>query len=240
MRQIILFFIRKIKAFFMWFRLDVIFLPFSAFFLNLVYISKLSKWRSQNKNLKFNDFLNLKWSYQSRFDLYKHLIDNENCSSPVNFFEFGVATGTSFKWWLEQNKNPQSKFYGFDTFEGLPEDWGTYKAGEMNANLPQIDDNRHEFLKGLFQDTLFNFIETHRIDNNRIIIHLDADLFSSTLFVLTTLAKYLKPGDLIFFDEFNVPNHEFFAFKVFTESFYVKYELIGAVNNYYQVAFKVK
>ena len=54
------------------------------------------------------------------------------------------------------------------------------------------------------------------------IIHLDADLFSSTIFVLSQLYPYLKKGDIIFFDEFNVANHEFLAFKIFTESFYVK------------------
>jgi O-methyltransferase len=211
-------------------------------FLFMANMLKMTKWiSSQPKQGIFNDFYTFKRDYAKRHQLYDYVLKKENLQDEaINYLEFGVYTGGSFKWWVNANKNSNSKFYGFDTFEGLPENWGTYKAGEMNANLPQIDDNRYEFLKGLFQDTLFKFIETHRIDNNRIIIHLDADLFSSTLFVLTTLAKYLKPGDLIFFDEFNVPNHEFFAFKVFTESFYVKYELIGAVNNYYQVAFKIK
>ena len=51
---------------------------------------------------------------------------------------------------------------------------------------------------------------------------------------------YLKKGDIIFFDEFNVANHEFLAFKIFTESFYVKLRPIGAVNNFYQTAFVVE
>jgi hypothetical protein len=54
------------------------------------------------------------------------------------------------------------------------------------------------------------------------------------------LFPYLKKGDILFFDEFNVPNHEFQALKIFTETFYVSTELIGAVNNYYQVAVMVK
>ena len=137
------------------------------------------------------------------------------------------------------NKNVNSKFYGFDTFEGLPESWGTYAKGDMNANLPGIEDTRIKFVKGLFQNTLFDFIDSHRIGNCKMIIHLDSDLFSSTLFALTTLARFLKKDDIIIFDEFNVPNHEYFAFKVFTESFYVKYELIAAVNNYYQSAFRI-
>jgi hypothetical protein len=74
----------------------------------------------------------------------------------------------------------------------------------------------------------------------RKIIHLDADLFTSTLFVLTSLGSSLKKGDILIFDEFNVPNHEFFAFKIFSDSFYVKTRLLGAVNNYFQVALIVE
>ena len=76
-------------------------------------------------------------------------------------------------------------------------------------------------------------------EGKRKIIHLDADLFSATLFVLTTLARELKPGDILLFDEFNVPNHEWMAYKQFVDSFYMKTEVLGAVNNYYQVAFKI-
>ena len=57
------------------------------------------------------------------------------------------------------------------------------------------------------------------------------------------LQRYIptwKKNDLLFFDEFNVPNHEFYALKIFTEAFYIQTELIGAVNNYYQVALIVK
>ncbi|MDR2886523.1 MAG: hypothetical protein LBV26_00725 [Bacteroidales bacterium] len=53
------------------------------------------------------------------------------------------------------------------------------------------------------------------------------------------MAPHLNAGDILFFDEFNVPNHEFLAFKIFTESYYVKTKLIGAVNNYYQTAFVI-
>lgn len=68
---------------------------------------------------------------------------------------------------------------------------------------------------------------------------LDADLYSATLYVLTSLAPFLQKGDIIFFDEFAVPTHEFKAYYEFVQAFYPNIELIAAANNYYFAAFKV-
>ena len=102
-----------------------------------------------------------------------------------------------------------------------------------------VTDPRANFYKGLFQDTLIPFLEKY--DNKRRkLIHMDADIFSATLFSLSQLYKYLKDGDIIMFDEFAVPTHEFKAFKIFTESFYVSYDVIGAANNYLFLAVRIK
>jgi len=69
---------------------------------------------------------------------------------------------------------------------------------------------------------------------------MDADLYTSTLFVLTSLSHILEKGDILIFDEFNVPMHEFKAFSEWTASYYIKYEVIGAVNNFYQVAIRIE
>jgi hypothetical protein len=68
---------------------------------------------------------------------------------------------------------------------------------------------------------------------------MDADLYSSTLYCLTSLAPFLKKDDIILFDEFTVPQHEFLAFKNFTESYYLKFQLIATANNYFFSAFKL-
>ncbi|MCX6270126.1 MAG: class I SAM-dependent methyltransferase [Bacteroidetes bacterium] len=210
-------------------------------FLFLSNLLKLTKWiNNQSKDLVINDFYKAVRNFNDRFNLYQAIADKENLREPaISYLEFGVYGGTSFDWWLKANKNPDSKYYGFDTFEGLPEQWGTYRKGDMLSDLPYFEGYRHILVKGLFQETLFDFVKQNDICDKRKVIMLDADLFSSTLFVLTTLAPYLKKDDIIFFDEFNVPNHEFFAFNIFRESYYTKFELLGAVNNYYQVAFKV-
>ncbi|MBK8845345.1 MAG: hypothetical protein IPO27_01845 [Bacteroidetes bacterium] len=111
----------------------------------------------------------------------------------------------------------------------------------MKADMPEINDDRIEFVKGLFQDTLYNFIERNKTKlAGRLVINLDADLFSATIFALATLNPYLKKGDIIMFDEFNVPNHEYLAYKIFTESFPIKLKLAAARLNFYHTAFVVE
>lgn len=175
-----------------------------------------------------------------RYDMYHYLLKKEKLDSAIDYLEFGVAFGLSFKWWVENNKSPESRFWGFDTFEGLPEDFNFMKKSEMSTEgkIPQLDDCRHIFFKGLFQDTLPDFLKSYN-PGKRKVINLDADLYSSTLFVLASIAPYLNKGDIILFDEFGVPMHEFRAFEDFFNSFYIKYEVLSAVNNYFQIAIKI-
>ena len=81
----------------------------------------------------------------------------------MDYLEFGVSGGLSFKWWVDKCANNKNKFYRFDTFEGLPENWGTFKKGDMSANIPTIDDTSVKFVKGLFEDTIPTFFSTHNI-----------------------------------------------------------------------------
>lgn len=190
----------------------------------------------------YNDWYQGGWDYNRRLKLYEEVSKSEKLdTSSIDYFEFGVCGGHSFKWWLEHNKNADSKFYGFDTFEGLPENFGPFAKGSMAVALESLNihDPRASFYKGLFQDTLVPFLEQYKSERKKL-IHLDADLFSATLFSLAQLYRFLNDGDILLFDEFAVPKHEFMAFKIFTESFYVNYEVIGAANNYLFLAVKIK
>ena len=103
-----------------------------------------------------------------------------------------------------------------------------------------LQDERCLLVKGLFQETVPTFLESTNFEpSTRKVLHLDADLFTSTLFVLMLFAPRLKPGDVLIFDEFCVPNHEFQAFDIFTRTHRIHYKLLGAVNNYLQVALKI-
>src|SRR5262249_24608424 len=110
-----------------------------------------------------------------RADLYRHV--NGIVDGPVDYLEFGVASGVSFRKWVALNTNPASRFIGFDTFEGLPEDLvlfdHTTPKGffSRQGQPPVIDDGRVRFEKGLFYDTLRPFLCGFR-PLNRLVVHL--------------------------------------------------------------------
>ncbi len=231
--------IRFCKKIFILLQLHRIFSVFGLALANLLYLTQLSKWAYKNRKVAYNDFPS-KWDYLKRYPMYKWVMDQENLYDDINYIEFGVAGGESFKWFLKENRSPASRFYGFDTFDGLPEDWGSFKKGSFSNNnkLPEINDARGRFYQGLFQQTVPGFLQN--LDSTkRNVLMMDADLYSATLYALASMAPHLKKGDIIFFDEFGVPTHEFKAFQDFTQSFYLNLQLIATANNYYFAAFKV-
>jgi hypothetical protein len=166
--------------------------------------------------------------------MYKWVFEKEALShQSFNYMEFGVAQGESFRWFIKQNDQEGSRFYGFDTFTGLPEDFGPYKKGTFNnqSSPPDVADSRAKFYQGLFQQTVPGFL-LELDKQKRNVIMMDADLYSATMYVLTKLSPFLKKGDIIFFDEFSVPTHEFKAYLDFTQSFYINLELIAAAEQF--------
>ena len=85
-------------------------------------------------------------------------------------------------------------------------------------------------MKGSFQDTFWNFFLNCFSRKNRIVVHVDADLYSSTLFVLLSMHHYLTEGDVIMFDDFLDPLGEFMAFNNYCQAFRLKPKLISAVK----------
>jgi hypothetical protein len=204
------------------------------------YMTKLSRWINSHSNSGFSDYYSATINNAKREDLYSWVIKSEALEDEIDYLEFGVSRGVSFRWWVNKLNHPDCRFYGFDTFDGLPESWGNFKKGDMSNGCtpPKINDARVSFYQGLFQQTLTNFLSTYT-PNKRRVIHLDADLYSATIYVLTTITPYLRKGDVLFFDEFNVPLHEFKAFTEWSSSFYINYEVLGSVNNFHQVAVKI-
>jgi hypothetical protein len=184
--------------------------------------------------------------FSNRREYFRYIGEEIIKGNPIDYLEFGVYKGDSIKEWININQHPESRFYVFDTFEGLPEDWSySIKAGYFNVdgNIPDIKDSRVKMIKGLFQDTLRPFLKTF-VRNNRIVVHLDADLFSSTLYVLTQLDSILNKDDILMFDRFNLPAGEFKAFIDYKSAYYRKFKMIAKIPSYKwvcaQVAFVIE
>ena len=127
-------------------------------------------------------------------------------SSDILLLEFGVWKGDSLREFLKLNSSPRSQFYGFDSFEGLPEDWRGMAAERFDVEgaPPKIDDPRLEFVKGWFRDTVPPMLErlAEAAQERSVLVHFDADLYSSTLYLLFALGSRLKRYHFIF-DEFS-------------------------------------
>ena len=151
------------------------------------------------------------------------------------YLEFGVYYGASTNIIARLTS---ATIHGFDTFQGLPNDWvvsdgqrenvepaGSYST---NGNLPQVPDNVR-FHVGTFEETLPEFCR----DYNEPVsfINIDCDLYSSTKTIFRHLAGQIQQGTVIVFDDyFCFPgwrNHEFKAFQEFIAEAGLDCEYLG-------------
>ena len=200
-----------------------------------------------NKNVIFQELIVKKsknakiFSDNQRLEYFNFICKDVIGNKPIDYLEFGVYKGESIKAWSKLNNNPKSRFYGFDTFTGLPENWNKRAPKgkfDTKGNMPKINDTRVHFVKGIFQETLYDFLKTFS-PQSRLVIHLDADLYSSTLFCLTQLDRILNSGSLILFDEFYDVQNEFSAFYDYIRSHNRNFKTITRVR-WTQVAFELK
>jgi len=171
--------------------------------------------------------------------LYRALLPS--IAEPATYLEFGVFDGTSMRRWAGLLRHADSTLDGFDSFEGLPENWGFATPKEVfdvGGKIPQIDDARVRFHQGWFQDTLPGFL-TKLTPHPCLVLHLDADLYSSTIYVLRTLRPLLQPGTILVFDEFFDREHELKAFDEFLRDTGMKVECLAATRALTQVAFRI-
>ena len=156
----------------------------------------------------------------------------------VLYLEFGVWKGESTRRWSQLLKNKNSRLHGFDSFEGLPEDWNDeMKSGHFSTRgvPPDIPDGRVKFFVGRFEQTLPTY---QFVDSPVLVIYLDADLYSSTAFVLGTLKKHIKVGTIICCDDFWDRHHEQRAFNEFLSETGMTVELIAADYGMRRVVFR--
>ena len=103
-------------------------------------------------------------NFDTDYDLHKWIATTQldpGLLAHGQVLEFGVATGRTlnqFARWL-----PHKTVYGFDGFEGLPEDWTSRMRRGFFArkHVPQVRKNC-ELVVGWFDQTLPGFVKKHQ------------------------------------------------------------------------------
>jgi hypothetical protein len=135
--------------------------------------------------------------------------------------------------------------YGFDTFEGLVEDWqiddqivikqGTFSLAEpiaqrfmrdtgvsLDEGLPAALDRKVQFIRGSTYETLAPFL-ADRPAAPIALFHMDLDTYESCLHALETCKDRFAEGSILVFDEFLVTNGEMRAFYEFQSQYGLEY-----------------
>ena len=120
------------------------------------------------------------------------------------FLELGVWKGESLRH-LAENL-PEKKFVGFDSFEGLPEDWLRSFDGKRRSlagafkliNPPTLPRNV-ELVVGYFEHSLLRWKAGNQ--DPVAFVHIDCDLYKSTKDALYLLNDQIVPGTILVFDE---------------------------------------
>ena len=144
------------------------------------------------------------------------------------WLEFGIHEGETITYTAGcKLGTPNFKIHGFDSFEGLPEDWLQPETGHPNlkghfnldGEIPNhlLSLNNINIVKGWFDKSLPKFLKDNKI-NKVSFLNIDSDLYSSANTILTLLTSYFKGHCVIHFDEFcNYPGGENGEYKAFSE-----------------------
>jgi O-methyltransferase len=178
--------------------------------------------------------------FQTREELHRFV--QSRTVGPVDYMEFGVYTGASLRLWCESNTETDSRFFGFDSFEGLPEDFsprfpkGAFSTG---GSIPDIRDPRVHLVVGWFQKTLPKFLDSYEGRDCPFVIHCDSDLYSSALFCLASLNRIIHPGTTIIFDDLSAVTCEYRALTDYAAAFLRQWRFIAATEGFEQAAVEI-
>ena len=147
-----------------------------------------------------------------RYSHLAHALSKVKLSGHV--MEFGVYQGLTLKIISDYFSN--QTVWGFDSFEGLPETWfmksdvgarrSQHPPGKFALDKQELQVVVNQFAKrkvnlvpGWFDQTVVPWLK----DNIGVVsfLHVDCDLYSSTLDILNLLNDRIVPGTVIVFDE---------------------------------------
>jgi hypothetical protein len=158
--------------------------------------------------------------------------------------ECGVFEGLSINFMADQlaRRGDTRRIYGFDSFEGLEEDWTgeNLPAGyfDLSGKLPSVRPSV-ELRKGWVQDTVAPFL-AEEAGQPIALLHIDTDNYRPARYLLEIVKPRLVPGSIVAFDELigypNWQQHEYRALSEMLEP--GSYEFIAFTSR--QSAIRIK
>lgn len=135
-------------------------------------------------------------SIDTNYETLRHVL---NEYKPTGWaMEFGVYSGVSLGIIAEH-----MPVIGLDSFKGLPEDWREgFSKGRFDWGSDRLPHHRNAMIvPGWFNETL-PWLRDRGIPQLGL-VHIDCDLYSSTVTALNGIADYIHPGTYVVFDEFH-------------------------------------
>ena len=157
--------------------------------------------------------------FESKEQIWDYSIKELSDLKGGNCLEFGVHKGRSINYFSERLND--FTFVGFDSFQGLAEEWKGHRqsAGHFNLHgeLPKVNSNV-ELVKGFFDENISKKVNDITKKDRVIFVHIDCDTYPSSVIVLNEIKEILKPGILILFDDyFGYPAWRFGEFLALQE-----------------------
>lgn len=143
--------------------------------------------------------------------------------------EFGVYQGFSINHFASKSRET---VYGFDSFEGLKEDWTGHESAkgafDLGGKLPNVAQNV-SLIKGWFDQTLPAFLSAHPEPFS--FVHIDSDTYEAAKTVFEFINPRIQKGTVIVFDEYfgyrGWKSGEYKAWQEFVSSTEIQYEYLG-------------
>lgn len=158
--------------------------------------------------------------FQHRMDFWRHVMTKIPAEGEL--IEVGVFEGVSVNFIADTltKRGDKRLVHGFDSFQGLEEDWAGEALGsaffDLKGRLPAVRPNVR-LHKGWVQDTLGPFYAERGGKPKVALIHIDTDTYTPARHILAISKPLLTPGTVIVFDELigypNWRNHEFKALQ---------------------------
>lgn len=162
-----------------------------------------------------------KWYVESDENYkYIHILEAVNylkvAELPNVFFEFGCHSGRTYSAALSASKFLKFELqnFAFDSFSGLPEtiksEDGIFKSGTFNTSKKDFIKivkqksgvllEEDQIIEGYYDKSLTDKL-SKRLPKRVGFVHIDVDLYSSTVTVLDFIKKFLVSGTVILFDD---------------------------------------